>query len=192
GARLSASLRRRLVNGYPLGRLPVGAAIERGPAVGPSALCRLSNHLCAKPDAEPEHGGTRLALCRRLAARRSDAPVDAARERTVRANTATAERRAASSGRALEVRLQRDQVNRQDHAHERSAADDLEFGRFGRIRFLLECQPERGSSALESEAGAAHRRVWPARHTALQRLCGSSRAALFRDGFKSLLLMAMW
>ncbi len=40
--------------------------------------------------------------------------------------TAEPERRADPAGRAVEIRLQVDQVDRADHAHRQAAADDLE------------------------------------------------------------------
>ena len=79
----------------------------------------------------------------------------------VRARAAGAGRRARAPGGALEVRLQGDQVDRQDLAGGHAAADHLEPAGAGRVWLLREREPARRSPALEPGDRAAHRRVGP-------------------------------
>ena len=72
------------------------------------------------------NGRARLALRRGAADGRGDAPADAAGQRAVWPRLAAAGRRPDPAGRAVEVRLQGHQVDREDHAGRDPAADDVE------------------------------------------------------------------
>ena len=60
--------------------------------------------------------------------------------------------RAGAAGDSLEIWIQEHQVDGADPFRERSAADDVEHLERARIWVLFECESERGSSALESQA----------------------------------------
>ena len=68
---------------------------------------------------------------------------------------AAAERRTAPAGGALEIWVQGDQVDRQDHAHGRPADLDVERPGTVRVRVLLERQPERAAPPMEPGDRAA-------------------------------------
>ena len=80
---------------------------------------------CADPQQMPgqREPRARLALRRGPAARRGDAPADAAGGRPVRRDAAEPERRADPPGGAVEVRLQEHQVDRADQLHRAAAAN---------------------------------------------------------------------
>ena len=104
--------------------------------------------------------GARLALRRGAAHRRGDAPAHDPGGRPLRARHAQPGRRAGAPGRALEVRLQEHQVDRQGPL--RRAASRPPPGTAyapARVRLLLEREPGRRSPALEPGERAPHRRA---------------------------------
>src|SRR3569833_2507449 len=82
-----------------------------------------------------------MALCRRLAHGRSQSSFEPADFRNVWRSAAKPERRASAHCRAVEIRIQVGQVDRQDSLHARSAENGKEPGRTSRIRVLFECEP---------------------------------------------------
>src|ERR1051325_8025338 len=95
----------------------------------------------------------------------------------------------------MEVWLQEYQVDRENSSGRRPADHYLDEGGSARVRFLLQRQPERRTSALEPSVRAPHRRrITPdttdeqTKDARLQRLCRASGAALRRHGFAQVLL----
>ena len=80
--------------------------------------------------------GSQLAVRRRVADGRGDASAHYPRGRSLRPRTASPERSPTATGGSLEVRIQGDQVDRQDHPLVGSAADDMEPSSSVRIRIL--------------------------------------------------------
>src|SRR5206468_7299176 len=90
--------------------------------------------------------------------------------RSVREDAPQSERRPAAARGAVEVRLQGDQVNRQDPPDPGEASHDLESRLAARVRLLRERQPGCEPPSLEPGDGAADRRVPPPPDLAVQRL----------------------
>src|SRR3569833_2443100 len=101
-----------------------------------------------------------MALCRRLAHGRSQSSFEPADFRNVWRSAAPPARRARAPRRAVEIRIQVGQVDRQDSLHARSAENGVEPGRTSRIRVLFECEPASRSPALVASKRAAYRRRW--------------------------------
>ena len=99
----------------------------------------------------------RVAVCRRPADGRSDAPADDPGGRSVRRGPAEPERRAAPAGHALEVRLQGRQVDREDPLCRKAAAEHLAANGAAGIRLL--CQRESGRSIIPRWSQATERRL---------------------------------
>ena len=124
-AHLPHALRRGLVDGDPLGRLLAGRADQARRAHRQRQVRAVRDPGRQEPDARAALVGARLALCRRPAPRRGDAPADAAGLRPVRRGAAQPERRAGAPGGALEVRLQDGQVDRAHPLRRQAAQDQL-------------------------------------------------------------------
>jgi methionine sulfoxide reductase catalytic subunit len=75
------------------------------------------------------------------------------------------ERRADPAGRAMEIRLQKHQEHCAHQSGGRNAAHDLEHAATGRVWLLCQCEPDRGSPALEPGFGTRGR-LWPLRRQA--------------------------
>ena len=159
GARLPDALRRGLVHGHSVDGLPARRPHPRRAADVEREVRRLHDAARSGADARAAAGDPRLALRRRPAPRRGDAPAHDPRRGTLRPRPAEPERRAAAARRAVEVRLQGDQVDRPHRPRARTAADDLEHRRARRVRLLRQRQSGRRPSALEPGDGAADRRA---------------------------------
>ena len=102
--------------GFPLGDL-----IKRLEPTGNARFVEFTTLLESRADAGSARSHLAVALRGGLAARRGDASVDAHGGWPVRPHAAQPERGAAASGRAVEVRLQGRQVDRQDQLHDAAA-----------------------------------------------------------------------
>ena len=120
------AVRRGVVDGHPVGRASAGPASRPGGADGQAEVRRVPDLARPRPLAGPEGVGAPLALRRRPADGRGDASAHAPGGRPLRPRAAGPERRPAAAGGALEVRVQGDQVDRQDHPRVGPAADDVE------------------------------------------------------------------
>ena len=98
--------------------------------------------------------GHQVALRRRLAHRRSHASAGDAGRRPLWRGAAEPERRSATPRRAVEVRLQEHQVDRQNQAGRERASHDLEPRQRSRIRLLLQRESRSRPSSLEPGEGA--------------------------------------
>ena len=120
------ALRRGVVDGDSVGRLPAGRLHQavradrrrRSSSSSPRSTIRSRCPASAQPV-------LRLAVRRRPAHGRGDAPADDPRRRPVRRGAAEPERRAAAAGGAVEVRLQEHQVDRQDPLRREAAAEHV-------------------------------------------------------------------
>ncbi len=83
---------------------------------------------------------------------------------------------------AVEVRIQGDQVDRQDPLHAGATADDLEHLGAERVRLLRECESPGRPPPLEPGEGTKDRRVPQARHADVQWLRRSGREPLRGNG----------
>ena len=97
----------------------------------------------------------RVAVHRRAAPRRGEAPADDPGGRPLRRSAAGAERRADPAGRAVEVRLQGRQVDRQDAVRREPAGQHLAGDGPQRVRLLRQREPDGRSPAVEPGARAA-------------------------------------
>src|SRR5580704_9450168 len=79
-----------------------------------SEIRRLPELLRSQADAGKQARGNPVALCRRIAHRRGDASFSDARSRLVWRGVTKPERRSAVSRSALEVRIEKHQVDRQN------------------------------------------------------------------------------
>ncbi|QNM62106.1 hypothetical protein XHV734_3369 [Xanthomonas hortorum pv. vitians] len=191
---LPAALRGRLVDGDSVDRRTAGR--------GAQALCAdlqgqvRGVHHVGRPAADARRALPldQLAVSRRPAHRRSDAPADPAGHRPVRQAAAAAERRAVAAGGAVEIRLQEHQVDRGNPLRREDARDRVARSAAVRIWILFQRQSGGGPSALEPEDRAPYRRhrqqvVRRAhRDQAVQRLCGSGRFVVRGDGFEEVVL----
>ena len=98
------------------------------------------------------------------------------------------ERRAASAGGALEVRLQGDQVNREDHVSERACPRRPGTRAPRRVRLLRQRQSRSRSSPMESGNRAADRRIRSSADVDVQRLWPAGGPSLCGHGLASQLL----
>ncbi len=170
GAGVPDALRRGLVDGDPLVGIP---AVPAHRPVEPMASARyvaFETLLDPTRMPGPAVGRAAVALSRGPSDRRGDAPADPAGDRPLRPRAAGAERCAVATGRALEVRFQGDQVDRQDHAHRDHAQDDMERAAPGEYGFFANVNPRvdhpRWSQATEQRIGESGRRA----DAAVQRL----------------------
>src|SRR6185369_13261700 len=99
-------------------------------------------------------------------------------DRFVWSDAAAAGWRADSSGGALEVRIQKYQVDREDYSRRRTAADHLEHRRAERVRLLFKRESECRSSPLEPGARATHRRIQRPRDLDVQWIWRTGRASV--------------
>src|SRR5205085_1335190 len=88
--------------------------------------------------ASPVSLAAAVAVSRGAAHRRSDASARDSCDRLVRRRAAQPERRAAPAGRAMEVRLQEHQIDREDSVHRQAAENELAARRARVLRVLLE------------------------------------------------------
>ena len=162
-AHLPPSLRRRLVDGHSLGRVPAQQFLKEVEPHAQSEVRRVHHRLirvrcpvrataCSTGPTSKACGWTKPCIRWRFW------PSGLYGE-----DIAEAGRRADPPGRAVEVRLQEHQVDREDHASSRSSRRPRGTQRTERIRFLFQRESERRSSALEPGERAAHRRVLQAR-----------------------------
>ena len=89
---------------------------------------------------------------------------------------------------SLEIRLQEHQVDRQNPAGGKGAANHLERGEPARVRLLFERQPGGRSPALEPGKRAAARRILQAQDAEVQRIRRPGGVALQRHGSEEVLL----
>ena len=129
----------------------------------------------------------RVAVRRGPAPRRGDAPAHAPRDRALRPRAAAAGRRAGPARRAVEVRLQGHQVDRQDHARRRrsrrrrgTATAPSEYGFFANVN------PKHAAPALEPGDRAADRRV----RAAARRSCSTATASRSRASTRGWISMS--
>ena len=134
--------RMRCVEGWsmviPWSGFPLAKLLERVEPMGGVEYRRFRDAARPHTHARPDGGRPSLAVRRGSADGRSDAPADPPGGRPVRARAARPERCAAPAGGAVEIRLQGNQVDREDHAAVDAAADDLEHGCTERVRVLLQ------------------------------------------------------
>src|SRR5262245_16523697 len=124
-----------------------------------------------------------MAVHRRSAARRSDAPAHDSRCGPVRRGPAESGRRTDPACRPLAVRLQEHQVDRTDPAPGATARRVLAARGSTRVRVLRERQSHRRSSALEPGKGSPAARVLPKPSDGnVQWLWRSGRRPLCRHG----------
>jgi hypothetical protein len=119
--------------------IPLASLLSKVRRAGQRQIRRLRDAGAAGGNARPGIllQDPALALCRGAAARRGDASADDPRGRGAWRGAAEPERRAGAARRALEIRLQEHQVDRQDQLHRRGAAGDLEYPESARIRLSI-------------------------------------------------------
>ena len=151
GASLSPPLRRSLVDGDSLDRLPAEEAgrVRQAPVLG---VLRAVRDLPRQEDGAGPAVVHALALCRGPDHGRGDERSRLHRHRRLRQAARQGSGRADSPGDAVEIRLQVDQVDRQDFVRRQAAGDVLGDARAGRIRLLGQRQSGRAASALEPGA----------------------------------------
>src|SRR5690349_14377108 len=115
-----------MVDDYSVAGFSIETITRRGRADGIGKVCRVHHLTGPKANAESAPRRVALAICRRLTIGRGAAPVDTPRHRAVWKTASAAKRRADSPGRALEIRFQKHQIHRQDHAHGHTTENDLE------------------------------------------------------------------
>ena len=166
GARLPAALRRGVVDGGAVGRLSARRPHPAFRADVAGALRPLRDAVPAQRDARTAAADPAVAVRRGAADGRGAASADDPRGGPLRQDAAEPERRAAAPRRALEVRLQEHQVDRQDPVRREPAAHVVERDGPQRVRLLGERESARRPSALEPEERAPHRPLLPARRPA--------------------------
>ena len=161
----SPALRRGLVHGDPVDRLSRSPRSSSGssrpgrPSTSSSRRSWIRSSSPARRRAV-QLRRARLAVHRRAAPRRGDAPADAPDGRAVRPGAAEPERRADPGGGAVEVRLQERQVDRAHPAHRRTSRRPRGTRRRpSEYGFYSNVNPDGGPPALEPGDRAAHRRV---------------------------------
>ena len=169
GAPLSPPLRRGLVDGDPLDRLPAQEA-------GRVRQAALLGDLRAVRDLPRQEDGAgpalvhALALCRGPDHGGSDERSRLHRHRRLRQAARQGPGRADPAGDAVEIRLQVDQVDREDFVRRQAAGDVLGVARAGRIRLLGQRQSGGAASPLEPGHGKLPQRRTAASDADLQRL----------------------
>ena len=161
GAHLSAALRRGLVDGDPLGRLPAGRPAQARRAPGQRQVRRLRDPGAAGRRCRASSGLLQALDWPYVEGLRLDEamhPLDHPGRRPLRRDHAQPERRADPAGGAVEVRLQEHQVDRPDQPGRGAAADHLEPQNRRRVRLLFQRQPRGRPPALEPGDRAPHRR----------------------------------
>ena len=148
GTALPAPLRRGLGDGRALVGFPHG-----GTGQVRQAHIRRAFRAHGDPDGRGNHAGpaptlVSLALYRRPHPGRGHQRTGLHRDRHLRQADAQAERRDDPPGRALEIRLQVDQVDRALHLHRRAARRPVGRGPATGIRFLRQRQSGGRSPAL--------------------------------------------
>ena len=174
--------------GFPLGDLlkrfePTGQREVRGvhrPSCGPSEMPgQRGRFLSLLP--WPYGEGLRMDEAMH--------PLTLRRGRPLRRGAAEPERRAAPPRRAVEVRLQEHQVDRQDPLRREAADDDVDEAGAGVLRLLANVNPASTNSTFRDQAN--ERRLGEfldAQDAAVQRLRRSGRVALRRNGSSKELL----
>ena len=195
GARLPDALRRGVVDGHSVGRLPAGRPDQARQADLEREVRRV--HDAARPaaDAGAAHARARLALCRGAADGRGDAPADAAwrsASTASRCRTRTARRcgwscRGSTASRASS-RSCRSASSRSSRATPGTVARANEYG------FYANVNPEVDHPRWSQATRAAHRRRadrQAAADAAVQRLRRAGRLAVYRHGPAAQLLTAV-
>src|ERR1700690_986185 len=100
-----------------------------------------------------------MALCRRPAHGRGNAPADTAMFWHVRRRPSQSGRRAAPHHPAVEVRLQVSEGHCAHQLHRKTTDEYLATFRTAGIRFLFEREPARGPSPMESGQGTPPGRI---------------------------------
>ena len=154
--------RMRCVEGWSM-VIPGSASRSRISSSGSSRMATpnmsLSKRSSARRKCPDRRGlsGAGMALCRGSQAGRGDASVDHPRHRPLRRDAAQPERRADPAGRALEIRLQGDQVDRAHHLVENqppttwNIQDPREYGFYSNVN--PEVDHPRWSQATERRIG---------------------------------------
>ena len=154
GAHLPAAMRRRMVDGHPVDRLSARRSSEAVRAGRQRKFVEFVTVL--RPEEMPGqralHLAAAVALQRRTADGRSDASAHDARRRALRRGTAQSEWRAASAGRAMEVRLQEHQVDRQDPLRREAAADHVEESQADYYGFYSNVNPAQTRSSFRDQS----------------------------------------
>ena len=141
--------------GFPLANL-----LKRVEPLGSAKYVAFETLVRPERDAGPEAASCSpgLALCRRAAAGRGDAPADHPGGRPLRRDAAQPERRADPARGAVEVRLQGHQVDRAHQPGRGAAADVVEPAERRRVRLLFQRESRGRPPALEPGDRAADRR----------------------------------
>ena len=151
--------RHRCVEGWsmviPWVGFPLADFIKKCEPTSKAKYVEFVTAVPAEADARDARAGPAVALRRRAADGRSDAPAHHSRRRALRRGPAESGRRAAPPRRPVEVRLQARQVDREDPVHREAADEHVAAAGAERIRLLREREPERRSPALEPGDGAA-------------------------------------
>src|SRR6185503_6442552 len=150
GAHLPAPLRRSLVDGHSLGRLPARGSLEALRADVERQVRAVRDVERTDANARRALPRARVAVPRRTHDRRGHAPARVRRRRYLWQGAAESERRAPAHRAAVEIRVQEHQVDRPYPLHGPPTANELEHGGAAGVRLLLERQPGSRSPALES------------------------------------------
>ena len=129
GTRLPPSLRRRMVDGHSVGRVSVGGLHQEVSAHREGQIRGVRQSLRCAPDADEPASAVRLAVHRRAAHGRSDASAGDTGRRPLPRTVAAPERRADSSGRSVEIRLQEHQIDRANQLRRGPARGHISEGR---------------------------------------------------------------
>src|SRR5882724_7814855 len=182
GANLPAPLRRGVVDGRPLGRLPFLQVRRAVRAALIGGIRALYVFLPTGRSRGTKRTIISLALLRRPAPERSDERVDAADYWNLWPAITKTTRCAFAFDRSVEIRLQKSKVDRENRFHRGATPHFLE--RFGskRVQFPIQRRPGCAASALvaDDRAGHWHRYAYP--DIEVQRLLGLCGLAL-RLGF---------
>ena len=185
GARLPHALRRSLVDGHSLGWLPARRPAEAVRATGkakyvefttvwrpkemPGQAVRFPKPILPWPYVE----GLRMDEAMH--------PLAIIAVGMYGRNAAQPERRAAAAGRALEVRIQGHQVDREDPVRRQAALDDVGRRLPGYYGFYSNVNPTVDHPQLDVRHGAAHRRPAPCAPTLMFNGYGDAVASMY-DG----------
>ncbi len=121
----------------------LGDFIKKLEPTSKAKFVEMTTLLRSAADAGTGAAGAELAVRRGAAAGRSDEPAHDSGRRAVRRSAAEPERRAASAGHALEVRLQGRQGHHEDPPGREAAGEYLAAHGAERVRLLRQREPER-------------------------------------------------
>src|SRR5690349_10817566 len=139
-----------MVHGNSLGWILTEQPNQPSAANLEGKICEVHNADGHGPVSRSAFAGARLALYRRTAHGRGHESSHASDIRSLRRNLAESGRRSGAHRRALEIRIQEHQIDRQHRVRWFRATDGLEHRNAARLRLLLQRQSRGRPPAVES------------------------------------------